>query len=50
VLETPFVLIGTPAQMAEQLRASRRRYGFSYVTVVETHYEAFEPVVALLRD
>jgi probable F420-dependent oxidoreductase len=50
VLETPFLLIGTPAQMAEQLQASRERYGFSYVTVVETHYEAFEPVVELLRD
>jgi probable F420-dependent oxidoreductase len=48
-LETPFALIGTPAQMAEQLRASRERYGFSYVTVHEPYYEAFEPVVELLR-
>jgi alkanesulfonate monooxygenase SsuD/methylene tetrahydromethanopterin reductase-like flavin-dependent oxidoreductase (luciferase family) len=30
-LETPLLLIGTPAQMAEQLRASRERYGFSYI-------------------
>jgi probable F420-dependent oxidoreductase len=49
-LETPFLLIGTPAQMAEQLRASRERYGFSYVTVHDPHYEAFEPVVELMRD
>jgi probable F420-dependent oxidoreductase len=49
-LETPFLLIGTPAQMAEQLRASRERYGFSYVTVHEPYYEAFEPVVELMRD
>jgi hypothetical protein len=30
-LETPFLLIGTPAQIAEQPRASRERYGFSYI-------------------
>ncbi|GAA0940733.1 TIGR03621 family F420-dependent LLM class oxidoreductase [Pseudonocardia zijingensis] len=48
-LETPYLLIGTPAQMAEQLRASRERYGFSYVTVHAPYYEAFEPVVELLR-
>jgi alkanesulfonate monooxygenase SsuD/methylene tetrahydromethanopterin reductase-like flavin-dependent oxidoreductase (luciferase family) len=49
-LETPFLLIGTHAQMAEQLRASRERYGFSYVTVHEPYYEAFEPVVELMRS
>jgi probable F420-dependent oxidoreductase len=49
-LETPFLLIGTPAQMAEQLRASRERYGFSYITVHEPHYEAFEPVVELMQN
>jgi probable F420-dependent oxidoreductase len=48
-LETPFLLIGTRAQMAEQLRTSRERYGFSYVTVHEPYYEAFEPVVELMR-
>jgi probable F420-dependent oxidoreductase len=48
-LETPFLLIGTVAQMAEQLRASRERYGFSYVTVPEPYYEAFEPVVEQMR-
>jgi probable F420-dependent oxidoreductase len=49
-LETPFLLIGTHAQMAEQLRASRERYGFSYVTVHDPYYEAFEPVVELMRS
>jgi probable F420-dependent oxidoreductase len=49
-LETPFLLIGTPEQMAEQLRASRERYGFSYVTVHDPYYEAFEPVVELMRS
>jgi probable F420-dependent oxidoreductase len=48
-LETPFLLIGTHAQIAEQLRASRERYGFSYITVHEPYYEAFEPVVELVR-
>jgi probable F420-dependent oxidoreductase len=50
VLETPFLLIGTHAQMAEQLQASRERYGFSYVTVHDPYYEAFEPVVERLRS
>ena len=49
-LETPFLLIGTPAQMAEQLRATRERYGFSYITVHDPYYEAFEPVVELMRS
>jgi probable F420-dependent oxidoreductase len=50
VLETPFLLMGTPAQMAEQLRAARERYGFSYVTVHEPYYEVFEPVVELMHS
>jgi probable F420-dependent oxidoreductase len=49
-LETPFLLIGTHEQMAEQLQASRERYGFSYVTVHDPHYEAFEPVVERMRS
>jgi alkanesulfonate monooxygenase SsuD/methylene tetrahydromethanopterin reductase-like flavin-dependent oxidoreductase (luciferase family) len=49
-LETPYLLIGTPAQMAEQLRTNRERYGFSYVTVHDPFYEAFEPVVELMRS
>jgi probable F420-dependent oxidoreductase len=49
-LETPFVLIGTYAQMAEQLLAARERWGFSYITVHEPHYEAFEPLVERMRS
>jgi len=49
ILETPYLLIGTHEQMAEQLRASRERYGFSYITVHDPYYEAFEPVVELMR-
>jgi probable F420-dependent oxidoreductase len=49
-LETPYLLIGTAAQMAEQLREHRERYGFTSVTVHEPYQEAFEPVVELLRS
>ena len=48
-LETPYLLIGTPAQMAEQLRERRERHGFTSVTVHEPYQEAFEPVVELLH-
>ncbi|MFI6516515.1 LLM class F420-dependent oxidoreductase [Spirillospora sp. NPDC050679] len=48
ILETPFLLIGTVGQMAEQLRESRERYGFSYVTVHAPFMEDFGPVVAAL--
>jgi alkanesulfonate monooxygenase SsuD/methylene tetrahydromethanopterin reductase-like flavin-dependent oxidoreductase (luciferase family) len=48
-LETPYLLIGTAEQMAEQLLANRERYGFSYVTVHEPFRQAFEPVVERLR-
>ncbi|MEW1676125.1 LLM class F420-dependent oxidoreductase [Streptomyces noursei] len=44
-LEVPTLLIGTPAQMAEQLRERRERYGFSYVTVLDTFMAAFAPVI-----
>jgi probable F420-dependent oxidoreductase len=49
-LETPYLLIGTPEQMAEQLRENRERYGFTSITVHEPYQEAFEPVVERLRS
>ena len=48
-LETPFLLIGTAEQMAEQLLATRERYGFSYVTVHDPYQRAFEPIIERLR-
>ncbi|WP_369360305.1 TIGR03621 family F420-dependent LLM class oxidoreductase [Streptomyces sp. cg2] len=48
-LEVPTLLIGTPAQMAEQLREHRERHGFSYVTVLDRCLEAFAPVVEELK-
>ncbi|MDH6708446.1 putative F420-dependent oxidoreductase [Kitasatospora sp. MAA19] len=48
-LELPTSLIGTVRQMADQLRAQRERYGFTYITVVEPAMEAFAPVIEELR-
>lgn len=48
VAETPFALIGTPAQLIDDLRARRDRWGFSYVIVGADDVEAFAPVVAEL--
>ncbi len=50
LLETPFLLIGTPAEMADQLVRNRDRYGFSYITVHEPYLEAFAPVIEHLRS
>ncbi|MVO88351.1 TIGR03621 family F420-dependent LLM class oxidoreductase [Streptomyces sp. p1417] len=44
-LDLPILLIGTVRQLAEQLRAQRERYGFSYITVLEPAMEAFGPVI-----
>ncbi|MBO1416680.1 LLM class F420-dependent oxidoreductase, partial [Streptomyces sp. FH025] len=43
-LDLPILLLGTARQMADQLRAQRERYGFSYITVLEPVMEAFAPV------
>jgi probable F420-dependent oxidoreductase len=48
VLATPFALIGTTAQMIEDLRARRERWGFSYIGIGPNDVEAFAPVVAEL--
>jgi probable F420-dependent oxidoreductase len=48
LLDTPYLLVGTVEQMAEQLRRHRDRYGFSYVTVHAPYAEAFAPVIAQL--
>ncbi|MFJ6698860.1 LLM class F420-dependent oxidoreductase [Streptomyces sp. NPDC091272] len=49
VLELPVLAIGTVQQIAEQLRANRERYGFSYLTVLHPHLEEFGPVIEELR-
>lgn len=45
---TPFALIGTPAQIVDDLLARRDRWGFSYVIVGAEDVDAFAPVVAEL--
>ncbi|MEU9111315.1 LLM class F420-dependent oxidoreductase [Streptomyces sp. NPDC048483] len=47
--ELPSVLIGTPTEMAQQLKERRERYGFTYFTVMEYNMENFAPVIAALR-
>ena len=51
VLDSPHVLVGTPARMAEELRRRGDEYGFSYVvpnSAAEAPLEDVAPVVALL--
>jgi probable F420-dependent oxidoreductase len=48
-LETPFLLIGTIDEIAAQLRRSRERWGFSFITVHEPYMPAFAPVIERLR-
>ncbi len=47
--EVPTVFVGTPAQIADQLRGHRERFGFTYFTVFEMSLEEFAPVLEELR-
>jgi probable F420-dependent oxidoreductase len=49
VLHTPFLLIGTLDEIAEQVRERRERYGFSFITVHEPFMRAFAPVIERVR-
>ena len=48
VLEMPSAAVGPPDRVAEELQATRDRYGFSYLVVADGDMEAFAPVVDLL--
>ncbi len=51
LLASPHVLIGTPAQIADDLRRRRDELGISYIVIntgVEEHIASFAPIVALL--
>lgn len=50
VLETPFALIGTVEQIADQLLENRQRFGFSNITVHEPYMRTFGPVIEQLRS
>ncbi|MEV5715247.1 LLM class F420-dependent oxidoreductase [Amycolatopsis mediterranei] len=47
--ELPTVLAGTPAEVAEQIRAHRERFGLTYYTVLEHNMDQFAPVLEHLR-
>ncbi|MEJ8655778.1 LLM class F420-dependent oxidoreductase [Streptomyces sp. MS1.AVA.4] len=48
-LDLPLLAVGTVGQIADQLRAQRERYGFSYLTVLDPSMEAFGRVIEELR-
>jgi probable F420-dependent oxidoreductase len=48
VAESPFALIGTPAELVDDLLLRRDRWGFSYVIIGADDVESFAPVVAEL--
>lgn len=48
ILASPYVLIGTVDDMADDLRARRERWGISYVMTHEAFIDALAPVVARL--
>ncbi|MFX0578083.1 TIGR03621 family F420-dependent LLM class oxidoreductase [Nocardia nepalensis] len=47
--ELPALLIGTPKEMARQLEERRERFGFSYVSVLESSMEPMGAVIEQLR-
>lgn len=49
LLETPFALIGTVDEIADQLRERRETFGFSFLTVHEPYMVTFGPVIERLR-
>jgi probable F420-dependent oxidoreductase len=49
LLETPFMLIGTVEELAEQILRGRERYGFTYYTVHAPYMDAFAPVIERVR-
>jgi probable F420-dependent oxidoreductase len=49
ILDSPFLLIGTPDEMVQALLERRERFGLSYFTVFEPALDAIAPVVARLK-
>ena len=48
VLDSPIVLVGSEAEVAERLRARRERWGYSYTCLPQSAVHEFAPVVAAL--
>ena len=49
LLQTPGVLSGSTADIADEIRRYRDTYGVTYVIVQQPHAEAFAKVIAELR-
>lgn len=49
ILDSPYLLFGTAAEMADQLRQRRERWGFSYFSTFWTNAKALAEVMPLLR-
>jgi probable F420-dependent oxidoreductase len=50
LLESPFALIGTVDEIAAQLRERSKRFGFTFITILEPHMAAFGPVIERFRQ
>jgi probable F420-dependent oxidoreductase len=50
VLASPFVLLGTVAEIAERLKERRARWGYTYYTVQQPAAQAFAPVIEALAS
>ena len=48
IAASPFVLVGPPSKLTEDLLARRERWGFSFVILGQNDIESFAPVVAAL--
>ncbi|HEV2108160.1 MAG TPA: TIGR03621 family F420-dependent LLM class oxidoreductase [Thermomicrobiales bacterium] len=48
VIESPLTLVGSTAQMVDDLQARRERFGISYIAIFEDHLDILAPVVARL--
>ena len=48
IADSPFAIVGTVAQIADELRQRRARWGFSYVIVGAAEVDDMAPVVAEL--
>ncbi|GAB3439211.1 TIGR03621 family F420-dependent LLM class oxidoreductase [Streptomonospora sediminis] len=50
VLDSPYMLVGTAAEIAAELLAGRERYGFSYINTHGHYCDALAEVIPVLRE
>jgi alkanesulfonate monooxygenase SsuD/methylene tetrahydromethanopterin reductase-like flavin-dependent oxidoreductase (luciferase family) len=49
VLESPFVAVGTVEQIVEQFEKARERWGFSFLEIYNSDFEALAPFIERLN-